>query len=81
VFFDVSIGGVAAGRVTIGLYGSDVPKVDCDARVANMCCVDFALIVMPVMCRLTRFDFCRRPRTSARFAPERRALGEGRSSM
>jgi peptidyl-prolyl cis-trans isomerase B (cyclophilin B) len=26
VFFDVSIGGVSAGRIEIGLYGSTVPK-------------------------------------------------------
>jgi hypothetical protein len=27
VFFDVSIGGTAAGRISIGLFGADVPKV------------------------------------------------------
>ncbi len=34
VFFDVSIGGNAAGRVTIGLFGGDVPKVNLDCRVS-----------------------------------------------
>jgi hypothetical protein len=39
VFFDVSIGGNAAGRVTIGLFGGDVPKVNLDFRVSLARCM------------------------------------------
>jgi hypothetical protein len=48
VFFDISIGGSAAGRVTIGLFGSDVPKVR-NARDAPLPC---ALNLR--LCRLMR---------------------------
>jgi hypothetical protein len=36
VFFDISIGGSAAGRVTIGLFGSDVPKVGTRSQTRAM---------------------------------------------
>jgi hypothetical protein len=36
VFFDVSIGGAPAGRVSIGLFGNDVPKVIAMQRLAAL---------------------------------------------
>ena len=63
VFFDVTIGGAPAGRVSIGLFGNDVPKVTAG---------------QPARTGMQKHCHCvyRHRRTFARFAQERKASGK-----